>query len=550
MASDDWEFHRNTISCLFLLEKLPLKDVSARMKEEHNFDRKKYQYEYQLKKWGIKKNLRRDVWRYVSHEVRKRKRVGKTSEVTLFGMQLPPDKLRKEVQRYTAIPTAKDFGRDVPSPTNPGWDIVRVVTPSPPDFQCKWPETLPWLRFIEGFQIDFLQVPNMAELLMTAGTASFFHTVSKNTLALYTKIDDLARSIPQNREEDDQNVRASLWTGGPSAIAIESLKVILFSLANKTHRVLGFSPSEEDEVILSLLGCIWESNFKWSSRLLGTTCPTTNAISEAVYGCAVRQQRYALISQLLEAGVDPNIPVHIPDGMGSFFDIGFSLKRGKIRLGRFYSGPLIWNSNTLEIAVELHDIRLGTILLDAGANMDACKLSLLERIETRMEDNNALEFIQLLTGGDVESELLSALGIAIAKRRNRLVKFWIGKVHQMTGSKRLISYSFGTCHGNRNGAYWYDERFQLLQIDCTLLHIAIISENTTMADFLLRETLACTGLISMKALRDLFMVACLAGDRSTIEQLVVLNVDWGGDWTQVSAPSLRRRGIQIFGLLK
>ncbi len=40
MASDDWEFHRNTISCLFLLEKLPLKDVSARMKEEHNFDRK------------------------------------------------------------------------------------------------------------------------------------------------------------------------------------------------------------------------------------------------------------------------------------------------------------------------------------------------------------------------------------------------------------------------------------------------------------------------------------------------------------------------------
>lgn len=90
-------------------------------------------------------------------------------------MQLPPDKLRKEVQRYTAIPTAKDFGRDgmrspkplvscgcpdlhavVPSPTNPGWDIVRVVTPSPPDFQCKWPETLPWLRFIEGFQIGEL----------------------------------------------------------------------------------------------------------------------------------------------------------------------------------------------------------------------------------------------------------------------------------------------------------------------------------------------------------------------------------------------------------
>ncbi|KAI0533324.1 ankyrin repeat-containing domain protein [Xylaria digitata] len=50
-------------------------------------------------------------------------------------------------------------------------------------------------------------------------------------------------------------------------------------------------------------------------------------------------------------------------------------------------------------------------------------------------------------------------------------------------------------------------------------------------------TLACTDLVSKKALKDLFVVACLAGDRSTIEQLVLLNVDWGeGDWTQDVSP--------------
>jgi hypothetical protein len=50
MVSDDWELHKDTISCLFLLEKLPLQDVSARMKAEYNFDKKYVQpYPYSLR---------------------------------------------------------------------------------------------------------------------------------------------------------------------------------------------------------------------------------------------------------------------------------------------------------------------------------------------------------------------------------------------------------------------------------------------------------------------------------------------------------------------
>ncbi|KAI8951693.1 hypothetical protein F4801DRAFT_544006 [Xylaria longipes] len=523
MASDDWELHKDTISCLFLLEKLSLQDVSVHMKEEYNFDRKKHQYEYQLKKWGIKKNLQKDVWRYVGHKIRKRKIVGKRSKITLFGMQLPPDKVRKEVQRYTTIPTAKDFERGVPSPTNPGWDIVRIVTPSPPDFQHKWPATLPWLRFMEGFRLDLLQVPNMAKLLVTARAVSS-QTATENPLALYTRINDLARSIPQNHENDDQNARASLWTGGPSAIAIESLKVIFFSLANNNidyWDIFGLSSDEEcDKFILWLLESISESNFEWSVHLLGTGCSTTNAISEAVYGCAVRQRRYALISRLLKAGVDPNIPIR-----GYIYHKPLSIERGKIHWNMKFDSSR-WKSNALEIAVEEHDIRLGTILLNQGVNIGTCTPPLLERIAFSMEEDNALEFVQLLMGYNVESEALPALSIAIAKRHNRLSTFLVEKVRQMAGFERLISYSL-----DRDYNY-----FNAVGINSTLLHIAIISENTAMIDFLLEATLACTDIVSKKSVRDLFVVACLAGDHSTIEKLVNLDVDWGGYWTLGVSP--------------
>ncbi|KAI0533323.1 hypothetical protein GGR58DRAFT_487123 [Xylaria digitata] len=475
MASHDWELHKDTISCLFLLEKLSLQDISVRMKEEYNFDRKRCQYEYQLKKWGIKKNSRRDVWRYVGHEIQKRKISGKMSEITLYGVKLPLNKVRKEVQRYTTIPTAKDFAEGVPSPTNPGWDIVRVVTPSPSESQQQWPATLPWLIFLEGFRFDLLQVPNMARLLATTRTISSSQAASKNPLTIYARINELSRSMPHNRETGDQNAQSSLWAGGPSAVATESLKVILFSLANKDLDNLDFFnfssiKEEEDEFILWLIECISESNSEWSIHRIAT-CSTTNAILEVVYGCAIRQRRYSLVSRLLEAGVDPNMPV------GITYDNNESLvvKRGKLSLRYNYKSG--FRIRALEIAIKQNDIRLGKILLDAGAGTGTYRPPLLERIAFSTKEDNALEFFQLFMGCGVQSGLLPPLGIAIARHHNRLAKFLINKVLQMEVSESVISYNFGVPHASdEGGPYWRNSDLPLLQIDYTLLHIAIASD--------------------------------------------------------------------------
>ncbi|KAI0398757.1 hypothetical protein F4802DRAFT_123981 [Xylaria palmicola] len=524
MASDDWEFYKNEISCLYLLERLPLKDVSARMKEEHNFDKKKHQYEYQFKKWGFKKNIQRDVWRYVSHRVQKRKMLGKPSEITLFGMQLPPDKVRKEVQRYTAIPTMKDFGTDVPSPANPGRDIVRVITPTPPDFRHQWPETLPWLRFKEKFQIDHLKAPDIGKALVAAWAVSSEGS-AQNPLALYPEIGALACSIPQSRDRDLQYLQSSLWESGPSAIAVESLNIILFSLANNRFDTLfefGVLPFQgEDEFILWLFERFTESNITWSIGLLTSSCPITNAISEVVWGCAIRQKRYDVISRLLKTGIDLNMPVH-DKYMTHHSPLPPQLKRGKIEM-RWHE-PLWTEPNALESAVSKHDIRLAKLLLNAGAVTKMCTSSFLEFITTHFQDeDHALEFAELFVGYAVESDLLPALRPAIAKHYNRLTKGWVDKVHPM----ELISYTFKIKDGLGMSEDWH----KTLKIDCTMLHIAITSGNTEMTNFLLEMTLARADQVSKKTLKDILMVACFAGDRSTIEQLVASNVDWDdGDW--------------------
>ncbi|KAJ2995102.1 hypothetical protein NUW58_g1370 [Xylaria curta] len=110
MASDDWEQHKSRIVFMYLIERQTLHQIVSYMKDQHNFNRSLAQYEYRLGKWGIKKNAGKDIWNYVAHRIERRKQKGKRSKVMLYGAPVPEDRLRKEIQRYTNIPTAADFG--------------------------------------------------------------------------------------------------------------------------------------------------------------------------------------------------------------------------------------------------------------------------------------------------------------------------------------------------------------------------------------------------------------------------------------------------------
>ncbi|KAI1756055.1 hypothetical protein F4782DRAFT_526610 [Xylaria castorea] len=94
MSSDNWERFKAIILHLYLLEKTPLHES---------------QYEYQFKKWGVKKYAKKKDWKNLGHQLEKR--AGKQPEVTRFGIPLSPGKVRRTTQRYKSIPTANEFGK-------------------------------------------------------------------------------------------------------------------------------------------------------------------------------------------------------------------------------------------------------------------------------------------------------------------------------------------------------------------------------------------------------------------------------------------------------
>ncbi|KAF2678237.1 ankyrin [Lentithecium fluviatile CBS 122367] len=98
-----WERHRSTIERLYVTEDKQLegKDgVIVIMTKGHAFTASKSQYETRFKVWKIRKNVKRNEWPPILKKVRKRKRLGKDSEVTLNGTVISKERIEREISRY------------------------------------------------------------------------------------------------------------------------------------------------------------------------------------------------------------------------------------------------------------------------------------------------------------------------------------------------------------------------------------------------------------------------------------------------------------------
>ena len=62
------------------------------------------QYARRLKQWGFVKNTPEESWKYIAHQVQKRKLKGKESETYVKGILIPDEKLKREISRYD-LPT-------------------------------------------------------------------------------------------------------------------------------------------------------------------------------------------------------------------------------------------------------------------------------------------------------------------------------------------------------------------------------------------------------------------------------------------------------------
>lgn len=87
----------------------------------------KAQYETQLKKWDIRKNLTNEEWNYTLLKVRKRKFHGIESDVYLNGRTVPEKRIKKEMSRHFTL-TQEQFFDTVSIPSTP--EAITVSTPN------------------------------------------------------------------------------------------------------------------------------------------------------------------------------------------------------------------------------------------------------------------------------------------------------------------------------------------------------------------------------------------------------------------------------------
>ncbi|KAI1501243.1 hypothetical protein F5X99DRAFT_428544 [Biscogniauxia marginata] len=125
-----WEYHKNTITRLYIEEGEPLKNVAQTMKQFYKFDADVRQYKYHLKQWGIAKSLPSEVKDQVVKVLGKRARegtdVGASSidylnQPSPFGDDWPtPSDISVFSPRFVAggpSPTSAASPANVPTPT-------------------------------------------------------------------------------------------------------------------------------------------------------------------------------------------------------------------------------------------------------------------------------------------------------------------------------------------------------------------------------------------------------------------------------------------------
>ncbi|KAK5631729.1 hypothetical protein RRF57_007443 [Xylaria bambusicola] len=545
MASDDWEQHKARIVLMYCVEKQPLRHIISYMREHHNFNKKSCQYEYRLRTWGIKKNATKDNWNYVAYRIRKRDQKGKSSKVVLYGVPVPEERLRKEVQRYTNIPTAVEFGmrgkhtppllvticssfRSVPSPQTPDSGVVCIRSPSIMELDSIWPETLPWLQFEQKLRPVLHQPFSLLHSLLTAfGSIKLepryqksecllsLFPISGDISMLHKAISRYSNMIPSNCQEMKQS-KALTPAHESYSIAMDMLKIIFFQMV---HSIL----NKKDQFVLRLVEALSRSH------------PQMKLLSRNSYTNPQFDRR---VIQLFCAFWRP---ASTPDKLSDYpiiFSLRCRLRRDKITMSFFHHGSLRLRCTGIQFAAITADTRLGKMLLDAGANPNTSNpeypppLQLIG-LHSNTNPDDTLEFAHMLIkyGAIINPPPLyrhgtvinsSPLDLALARHDKLLADFLIDQ----GANKTLCSFWASRFEGG-----WYSLQLKPRGFRYSPLLVAIVSGINEITEQLLQPILSRPDEAPPNFIRDIFITSCLAGNAAVVSRLLLsLDIDLDNNW--------------------
>ncbi|KAL0258955.1 hypothetical protein SLS55_006460 [Diplodia seriata] len=98
---DKWESQRDNIRRLYVDDDLTCKQLVVEMKRLYGFEANEKEYQRRVRKWGLRKGLKKEEWNFVGRRIAKRKaEEGKDSELIVNGNAFPQHKIRKALGRH------------------------------------------------------------------------------------------------------------------------------------------------------------------------------------------------------------------------------------------------------------------------------------------------------------------------------------------------------------------------------------------------------------------------------------------------------------------
>ncbi|KAK9420065.1 putative Clr5 domain-containing protein [Seiridium unicorne] len=341
-TQEEWEEHFLTLHRLYIQEDRKLPDVKNEM-EKLGFYASKSQYEARFKAWGFQKNLSADTWKYVGHELKKRKRDDKDSEVIVSGTRLPPSKIRKETSRHFYDTKYLVEHANVPSP--PGVD-VEVFTPVEIKMESFVSPSLPFNLFKKYLQ-QWFPDPTTPFDMVTQGNGPL--PVNKNGNPFKSlPMDSISRVLLASNLHEHNADDLATYLGilmpeyfiGEHLLRAETLacqshgvaaRAQLELLVYLTSNIIGGGNNDEnyerEERVLNLIrdSGVMKMRIHPGDSVLEE--PTFDAFREKLFTMAIKHMKTDAILWLLELGVDPNSPVLDGDDLATHLPLLFLMER-------------------------------------------------------------------------------------------------------------------------------------------------------------------------------------------------------------------------------
>ncbi|KAL4723590.1 hypothetical protein ACLX1H_009228 [Fusarium chlamydosporum] len=358
-----WLLYKSFIRHKYLMEEVPFKEL-LHLLNDRGLSVTKSQLEYKLRQWKFFKNMKEPEWRFIARMIKRRERIGKSSQVVFNGKLIDRAKVAKETARHhDTLYNELCLQQRSPSPAS---SMLIVSTPRAFDSLIAWPETLPWL-YIRDISWDSTtniltpSIPGVNAILAPPYGESVSNTLmavlSNGCLESCAGFPDLSVALHTTMPEwclgDHTQTIDALTTGSHSAMLPAFLRTMIYTLSNGWPKIGEVTVDAFSSTLATIL-----ADNKHDARLLRNKSITFRAFLETLFKLEIYEatspppgerrgfveRSLALIKLLLNLGQDPDMLV----------------------LGRF-SGLM---QKPIQVALKCGHVDLVQLLLDANASID------------------------------------------------------------------------------------------------------------------------------------------------------------------------------------